>query len=143
MWQRHHARIGAGSWSGGRVRESDRQLWTARAGEFFRDHDVLITPVTTGPPLPAEPGGTRWGERSWLANFSANLRLAPFAGAWNFAGFPALTVPAAMHSSGVPIGVQLVAPLGGEDVLLPVAAQWESSSPWQRFAPMAGLSGEV
>ncbi len=138
--QRHHARLGRQLERWGRVRESDRQLWTARAGEFFRDHDVLITPVTTGPPLPAEPGGTRWGERSWLANFSANLRWAPFAGAWNFAGFPALTVPAAMHSSGVPIGVQLVAPLGGEDVLLSVAAQWESSSPWQRFAPMAGLS---
>lgn len=139
--QRHHARIGRRLERWGRVRESDRQAWTARVGEFFHDHDVLITPVTTGRPLLAEPGGTRWGERSWFANFSANLRWAPFAGAWNFARFPAMTVPAAMHSSGAPIGVQLVVAPGREDVLLSVAAQWESLAPWQRFAPMSGLHG--
>jgi amidase len=45
--------------------------------------------------------------------------------AWNLAGYPALSVPAGRHPSGVPIGVQLVAPPGGEPRLLALAGQLE------------------
>ena len=57
------------------------------------------------------------------------------AGPWDLAGFPAMSVPAARYPSGLPIGVQLVAPPGGESQLLALAAQLESLNPWPRIAP--------
>jgi len=59
---------------------------------------------------------------------------------WNLAGWPAMTVPAATHSRGMPIGVQFAARPGREAVLLGLAAQIESLRPWPRTAP-AGIVG--
>jgi amidase len=39
----------------------------------------------------------------------------------------------------MPIGAQLVAPPGGEGLLLSVAKQLESLRPWPRHAPLAGV----
>ena len=49
--------------------------------EFFADVDLLLSPVVTGPPLPARP----WHERSFVANIAANARWAPWTAAWNLA----------------------------------------------------------
>jgi amidase len=42
-----------------------------------------------------------------------------------------------MHwtDGGLPIGVQLVAPYGREDMLLRVAAQLEAAQPWDQRRP--------
>jgi amidase len=133
--QRRHAQIGRTLERLGRVRESDRELWKQRVAGFFAANDVLLTPVTTT----TAPSAVSWRERSWRSNFWANARWAPFPGVWNFAQYPAATVPVAMHSNGLPIGVQLVAPPGGEALLLSVAAQLESMSPWPRRPPLAGV----
>lgn len=133
--QRRHAQIGRTLERLGRVRESDRELWKQRVAGFFAANDVLLTPVTTATAPPA----VSWRERSWRSNIWANARWAPFPGVWNFAQYPAATVPVAMHSNGLPIGVQLVAPPGGEALLLSLAAQLESMSPWPRRPPLAGV----
>ena len=54
---------------------------------------------------------------------------------WDLAGFPTMSVPAARYPGGLPIGVQLVAPPGGESQLVALAAQLESLNPWPRIAP--------
>jgi len=133
--QRRHAQIGRTLERLGRVREKDRDRWKERAGEFFTKFDVLVLPVTTRQPLQA----TGWPDLSWRANFWRNARWAPFAGAWNFAQYPGASVPAGMHSSGTPMAVQLVAPTGGEALLLSVAKQLEQARPWPRHAPLAGV----
>ena len=46
-----------------------------------------------------------------------------------------MSVPAARYPSGLPIGIQLVAPPGGESQLVALAAQLESLNPWPRVAP--------
>jgi amidase len=56
-------------------------------------------------------------------------------GAWNLAGYPAMTVPAGVGESGLPLAVQLVATPGKEALLLGLAAQLEQRRPWTRHAP--------
>jgi amidase len=133
--QRRHAQIGRTLERLGRVRQKDRDRWKERCAKFFEGFDVLVLPVTTKPPLLA----AGWPDRSWSANFWGNARWAPFAGAWNFAQYPGAAVPAGMHSTGTPMSVQLVAPNGGEALLLSVAKQLEAARPWLRHAPMAGV----
>ncbi|MFD1544646.1 amidase [Nonomuraea guangzhouensis] len=95
------------------------------ADQWFGDADVLITPTLAAIP----PKADRWGDRGFPRNLLANIRYAPATGAWNMCGWPAITVPIATHSSGLPIGVQLIAPPGGEPHLLGLAAQLSAAHP--------------
>jgi amidase len=93
--------------------------------------DVLLSPVTTGPPLAARP----WHERGFLANITANARWAPWTAAWNLAGLPALVLPAGIRPDGLPVAVQIVGPPGAEGRLLWLAGELERVQPWRRYAP--------
>lgn len=109
-----------------------RERWRASgADQWFGNADVLVTPTLAHVPPKAE----RWGRRGLARNVMVNVNYASVTGAWNLAGWPALTVPFGRHSSGMPIGVQLIAPPDGESQLLSLAAQLESARPWPRHAP--------
>ena len=124
------ARWSAGpGWSG----RAPRSAFRERMVGFFADVDVLLTPVTTGPPLAARP----WHERSFLANITANARWAPWAAAWNLAGLPALVLPGRHPAArGCPLAVQFVGPPGAETRLLWLAGELERRQPWRRYAPV-------
>jgi amidase len=103
-----------------------RERWSAyRADTWLGVADVLIMPTLAAVP----PRADRWGERGLLRNLLVNVGYAPATGPWNMCGWPAITVPVATHSSAMPIGVQLVAPPGGEPHLLGLAAQLQSAHP--------------
>jgi len=125
---RTHIGIGRALRATGLIRPGTQRRWRARAAEFFAEYDVLLTPALATLP----PKALRWHERSCLANALPSIGVAPFAGLWNLAGYPAMSVPAGRHSSGLPIGIQLVAAPGGESRLLAVAAQLERLNPWPR-----------
>jgi amidase len=104
-------------------------------GAFFECHDLLVTP-TLGQ-LPA-PHGTldyndpRHSVRSWISSL---FEYGPFTALFNITGQPAISLPLGMSTSGLPIGVQLVAPFGREDVLFRVAGQLEQAMPWKHRRP--------
>jgi amidase len=129
---RTHARLGRWVRRLGLVRPGPAERFRARTEAFFTDVDVLLTPVTTGPPLAARP----WHERGFLANVTANARWAPFASPWNLAGVPAAVVPAGSRPEGWPLAVQLVGPPGAETRLLWLAGELERRRPWRRHAPV-------
>ncbi|HHX85512.1 MAG TPA: amidase, partial [Actinomycetales bacterium] len=97
--------------------------------------DIVAYPVM---PVPVPPVGAvagKGGVRSMLTSLPlvTNTTLA------NVTGHPALAVPAGPDSNGVPIGVQLMARRGREDLLLGVAAQLESLQPGGAW-PLAPLA---
>jgi amidase len=122
------AAIDAGTYIDALVR---MQAWVRRAIAWWVDDgfDVLLTPTLAEPPpllgelTDPETGGGR------LLPFV--LFTAPF----NVTGQPAMSVPLAMSSSGLPIGVQCVGAPYREDVLLRLAAQLEDARPWAGRRP--------
>ncbi len=130
---RFHARIGAWAQRHGYVQEEHRREWRARCEAWFSDHniDILMTPALASTP----PRATNYASRSWLVNMVASMRFAPYQGAWNVAGFPALVVPMGVRPDGLPVAVQLVGTPGTELQLLAAAGQLEQASPWLRHAP--------
>ncbi len=95
--------------------------------------DLLLTPTIAEPP-------PKLGELDSPADdpFQGLLRaasLVPFTPAFNATGQPAISLPLHWNDDGLPIGTQLVAPYGREDVLIRVAAQLEAAAPWADRRP--------
>ncbi|HEV1997441.1 MAG TPA: amidase [Candidatus Dormibacteraeota bacterium] len=110
-------------------------LWRDRFTAWFSDYDALITPTTAQASAPA----AGWLEVSWTKFLFMGSQQAPMTNPWNVAGFPAASVPGGLTADGFPLGVQVVAPRGGEALVLSIAAQMEQLRPWPRHAPMADL----
>ncbi len=53
----------------------------------------------------------------------------------NIMGTPAISLPLAMHSNGLPIGVQLGTRPADEHVILQPAATLEEAMPWAKRVP--------
>lgn len=129
-----------------------RQQWNefARAlGTFFGSYDLYLSPTTAQ--LPAAIGALetpphlklaarlmlrlnagklvhRSGQVDQMAMES--LARTPFTQLANLTGTPAMSVPMHWTARGLPVGVQLGAPHGGEVLLFQLAAQLEEAHPW-------------
>lgn len=103
-------------------------------GRFFTGYDLLLTPTVAQLPWPvgehASDGGS-FTARSWTDFVFAP---APFTAAFNCTGQPAISLPLGRSSSGLPIGIQIVAGYGREDLLLSLAAVFEETMPWPQIA---------
>ncbi len=108
------------------------QAWTRRVASWWDDNDVLVVPTSPEPPVPlgyiaptnTDPAvGDRMG------------RLVGFCSPFNVTGQPAISLPLHWNDAGLPIGVQLVAAYGREDVLLRIASQLETARPWHDRRP--------
>jgi len=107
--------------------------FTRRMAAFWEDHDLLVTP-TLGepPPLVGElepPPGDPFATQRRVAS------LVPFTTHFNVTGQPAISLPLHVGPSGLPIGVQLVAAYGREDLLIQIGSQLEEAAPWSARRP--------
>ncbi|HTY19873.1 MAG TPA: amidase family protein [Myxococcota bacterium] len=112
--------------------------FSRRVAAWWADgFDLLVTP--TIPELPPPLGELVPDPAQPLKGFLRSGALTPFLIPFNVTGQPAISLPLSWSASGLPIGVQLVAAFGREDVLIRVAAQLEERAPWShRRPPLAG-----
>ena len=100
------------------------ELRRAVARAYADGCDVLAWPTVSAPapridsPVIELPSGP-------AAPDAANVRQAGIA---NLTGQPGISVPVGVHSSGLPIGLQLLAPWGREDLLLDAAEHIERAT---------------
>jgi amidase len=111
-----------------------RRALTAATRDMFvacSGFDLLLLPTTANVALRTGQidGRTaafdleRWNQDSY--------GYAPYTEIFNVTGQPAISLPLALSSGGLPIGVQLAAPLGEDARLLALAAWFEREQPWQ------------
>lgn len=106
-------------------------------GEFFTRHDIWLTP-TTAQVSPAHGIYDQGRDDVSVEEFlPLSERPVQFTLPYNVAGTPAISLPLALHSNGLPIGVQLGAGPAAEHLLLQLATRLEEALPWhQRLPPL-------
>jgi aspartyl-tRNA(Asn)/glutamyl-tRNA(Gln) amidotransferase subunit A len=102
-----------------------QQLRTRLADAFaevFASVDVLATPATacTAPPVTAD------AIRDGLVDEALGTRLTSYTFPASLVGLPATSVPVGVDRWGLPVGLQLVGPPGGEATVLRMAAHFEA-----------------
>jgi amidase len=111
------------------------QAVTRRGAAWWAEgHDLLLTPTMAVPPLPTGEIGNGEEENPAMPIVRATP-CAIFTAGFNTTGQPAISLPLHVAEDGLPIGVQLVAAYGREDLLLRVAAQLEEAQPWADRRP--------
>jgi Asp-tRNA(Asn)/Glu-tRNA(Gln) amidotransferase A subunit family amidase len=133
-----------------------RHEHTRRLTTFFESYDLLLTPtLATLPPRIGEfdlPVAMQRAADVLIRTRTArvlqytkivddmvdkNLGWVPYTQLANLTGRPAMSLPLHWTGDGLPLGVQFVAPLGGESLLIRLAAQLEQALPWtDRVAPV-------
>ncbi len=98
----------------------------APLAEWWDDFDVLLTPSTFQPawPLGGSPGPRELG--TLAAPFSLSRQ-------------PSLSVPAGWSADGLPVGAQLVARRGNDELLLDLAERLQEADDWTTRRPPHGL----
>ena len=109
------------------------------AGWFATGYDLLLTPTM------AEVAPKLGEIDTSLPDLAAYRRCLPsgaFTALFNLTGQPGISVPLHWTDEGVPVGVQIVAPFGREDLLIRIAAQLERAAPWaDRTPPVFAAAG--
>jgi amidase len=117
----------------------EMQRWARRLRSWWDDpdgpgFDLLVTPTLAEPPLPlGELSVATQGSVEGV--FLRSARFTPFLAGFNLTGQPALSLPLHATPDGLPVGVQLVAGYGREDLLLSVGAALEAAAPWASRRP--------
>jgi len=96
--------------------------------------DLLLSPTMSEPPFPV---GELFKSEDPTAGMLRAIELCPYTPPFNTTGQPAISLPLHWTGDGLPVGVQLVAAYGREDLLLSVAAQLEQAMPWSGKHPAA------
>ena len=101
--------------------------------------DVLLTPTLATPPIEIGALEPKEGEPP-IQMLMNSAGFVPFTPVWNVTGQPAISLPLHQTEAGLPVGVQLVGPPAGEELLLSLSAQIEESAPWADRRPELAIA---
>ena len=92
---------------------------------FHETYDLLLTPTL---PQPAFEAGHEVPPGSNMARWT---EWTPFSYPFNLTQQPAASIPCGLTSEGLPVGLQIVGPKGGDDMVLAASAAFEGVMPIQ------------
>jgi amidase len=114
----------------------DHSRYVERMTAFFRRYDLLVTPTTPTaaymldemypPAIDGEPVAS-----------AIDAMLLTYA--FTMASLPAISVPAGVTSSGLPIGMQIVGGRHADALVLRAAAAFEQIAPWADSRPPVSI----
>ena len=104
--------------------------WVRRMAEWWTSYDVLVTPTVGAP-----PPRLGWFTEDPAAEGQRIVSFIPYTAQFNMTGQPAVSLPLHWSADGLPVGVQLVAAYGREDLLVRLASQLEQAAPWADRRP--------
>ena len=109
-----------------------RELEKARReiGKVFESIDVFITPTT--PVLPPTIAELKENPERLRPTEILLLRNTRPVNVW---GLPAISVPCGFSRGGLPIGLQIVGPHWGEELVLQLAQSYEQATDWHKRRP--------
>lgn len=111
--------------------------YARRALGIFADYDILVTPTLAMLPV---PNGWVTEDTDPEATFDRAARFTPFTMLANLGGLAAASLPLHWTASGLPVGVQLLAPASRLAMLLGLSSRLEALRPWKhRVPPLEGL----
>jgi len=113
------------------------QRWSRQVASWWADgNDILVTP--TMPEPPARLGELAPDVDDVMATLPLMGTYAMFTSLFNITGQPAISLPLHWTADGLPVGVQLVAAYGREDLLIRLASQLDQAHPWtDRHPPVS------
>lgn len=102
---------------------AQRTTLSERMREFFSTYDVLVLPVSQVPPFPADQEYPKSINGQPMSSYLDWMRSAYFI---TVTGCPAISIPFGHTTTGLPVGIQIVAAHGRDRFLLEVAAAFEA-----------------
>jgi amidase len=112
--------------------EVERSAYHQRLRRFFERYDLLLLPTAAtaarplDAPVPAEIGGRPIEQ-------AVDMLLPTYA--FNFSGYPAISVPCGWTDDGLPVGLQIVGGWQRDATVLRAAAAFEAARPWADRRP--------
>ena len=97
----------------------------------FRDFDLILSPVLSQKPAPLQHLSPAVPFEELFDRLRAYVGFTPLA---NVAGSPAISLPMGSSKEGLPIGIQLAADKGREDLLIELAFELEQARPFRTLA---------
>jgi amidase len=111
-------------------------------GIFFQQYDLLLTPTLPRLPEPLGYYSLNATDVDFVGFFRRCDEACSHLPLFNLTGQPAISLPLGQSRANLPIGIQLIANFGREDLLLRVAASLEEALPWQDRRPPIHVSQE-
>ena len=95
----------------------------------FRTYDALVMPTSgrQADPIQDDPPVTSRETSSRLPFMRTNT--------FNLSSAPAISVPCGFGGRGLPIGLQIAGPPGGEEMVFRLAHAYEQNTPWHTMRP--------
>src|SRR5690242_14187955 len=100
------------------------------AGKLFESVDLLVTPT-----LPITPPAASDPRADDILPMVRNT--SPF----NVNGFPAISIPCGFTKEGLPMGLQIIGPHGGESAVFHLAHAYEQATDWHKRRPAVTSGG--
>ena len=105
---------------------------------LFDDLDILLMPMLATAPLAL--GSFPSDHDDTMLQIERMTAFAPYATLANMTGLPAITVPFGADAEGLPLPVQMMAPMGRDHQLLALAGVLEAEGRWRHRFEIAGFA---